>query len=45
MLIAGYVNEAMREHIRETMLLLEIGYSEKYDTFTGYVCNQSEYVL
>ena len=25
------------------MLLLEIGYSEKYDTFTGYVCNQSEY--
>lgn len=25
------------------MLLLEIGYSEKYDTFTGYVCRQSEY--
>lgn len=25
------------------MLLLEIGYSEKYDTFTGYVCKQSDY--
>ena len=25
------------------MLLLEIGYSEKFDTFTGYVCNKSEY--
>lgn len=25
------------------MLLLEIGYSEKYDTFTGYVCRESEY--
>ncbi len=25
------------------MLLLEIGYSEKQDTFTGYVCRQSEY--
>ena len=25
------------------MLLLEIGYSEKYDTFTGYVCKDSEY--
>lgn len=25
------------------MLLLEIGYSEKYDTFTGYICRQSEY--
>ncbi len=25
------------------MLLLEIGYSEKYDTFTGYVCRQPEY--
>jgi hypothetical protein len=25
------------------MLLLEIGYSEKYDTFTGYVCKQSTY--
>ncbi len=25
------------------MLLLEIGYSEKYDTFTGYVYDKSEY--
>lgn len=25
------------------MLLLEIGYSEKYDTYTGYVCNQGDY--
>ena len=25
------------------MLLLEIGYSEKYDTFTGYICKGSEY--
>jgi hypothetical protein len=25
------------------MLLLEIGYSERQDTFTGYVCRESEY--
>lgn len=25
------------------MLLLEIGFSEKFDTFTGYVCDNSEY--